>query len=212
MDSVTMLSVGLDYHPGSVQVCVLDAADGRVLANQACADDWRQIAGLAARHGVVRGAAVEACCGSADLAEQLIHHAGWPTALAHPGLVRRMKSGPDKHDTRATPTCWPTSAASATCRRSGSRRRRCASCAGSCASASSWPTAAATSSCASAPRSATCASSRPRARGRAGPSAGSRGPRPSRWTRRRAGSSTSTCWNCGSFKSASRGPSGGWRP
>jgi transposase len=97
-DSVTMLSVGLDYHPGSVQVCVLDAADGRVLANQACADDWRQIAGLAARHGVVRGAAVEACCGSADLAEQLIHHAGWPTALAHPGLVRRMKSGPDKHD------------------------------------------------------------------------------------------------------------------
>ena len=98
MESVTMLSVGIDYHPGSVQVCVLDAATGDVLANRACADDWRQIAEFAGRYGVVRGAAVEACCGSADLAEQLIHRAGWPTALAHPGLVRRMRNGPDKHD------------------------------------------------------------------------------------------------------------------
>jgi transposase len=97
MDSVTMLSVGLDYHPGSVQVCVLDPA-GHVLANRGCADDWRQVAAVAAPHGVVRGAAVEACCGAADLAEQLIHHAGWPVRLAHPGLVRRMKHSPDKHD------------------------------------------------------------------------------------------------------------------
>lgn len=98
MDSVTVLSVGIDYHPGSVQVCVLDAATGDVLGNRACPDDWRQIAGFAARYGVVRGAAVEACCGSADLAEQLIHNAGWPVDLAHPGLVRRMKNSPDKHD------------------------------------------------------------------------------------------------------------------
>jgi transposase len=97
MDSVTMLSVGLDYHPGSVQVCVLDAG-GNVLVNQGCADDWRQVALLAGRHGTVRGAAVEACCGAADLAEELIHHAGWPVRLAHPGLVRRMKNSPDKHD------------------------------------------------------------------------------------------------------------------
>jgi transposase len=95
--SVTMLSVGLDYHPGSVQVCVLDP-DGNVLANQPCPDDWRPIARLAGRHGVVRGAAVEACCGAADLAEQLVRHAGWPVRLAHPGLVRRMKHSPDKHD------------------------------------------------------------------------------------------------------------------
>jgi transposase len=97
MDSVTMLSVGIDYHPGSVQVCVLDPA-GNVLANQSCADDWRPIARLAARHGTVRRAAVEACCGSADLAEELIHEARWPVDLAHPGLVRRMKNSPDKHD------------------------------------------------------------------------------------------------------------------
>ena len=49
MDSV-MLNVGLDYHPGSVQVCVLDAA-GNVLVNRSCADDWRQIAGLTRPHG-----------------------------------------------------------------------------------------------------------------------------------------------------------------
>ena len=96
MDSV-MLNVGLDYHPASVQVCVLDA-DGNVLVNRGCANDWRQVAQLVRPHGTVRRAAVEACCGAADLAEELIGRAGWPVALAHPGLVRRMKNSPDKHD------------------------------------------------------------------------------------------------------------------
>jgi transposase len=54
---------------------------------------------LAERHGgTVRRAGIEACCGAAALAEELIANAGWPVGLAHPGLVRRMKRSPDKHD------------------------------------------------------------------------------------------------------------------
>lgn len=96
MDSV-MLHVGLDYHPDSVRVCILDAA-GNVLANQSCDNDWKKIAQLAQRHGTVHRAGIEACCGAADLAEELIHKARWPIELGHPGLVRRMKNSPDKHD------------------------------------------------------------------------------------------------------------------
>jgi transposase len=43
-------------------------------------------------------AAVEACCGAADLAEELRSNAGWPLDLAHPGYVERMKRSPDKSD------------------------------------------------------------------------------------------------------------------
>lgn len=96
MDSV-MLSVGLDYHSDSVRVCVLDPA-GTVLANKDCANDWQQIDRLARRHGTVAKASIEACCGAADLAEELIHKAGWPVTMSHPGLVRRMKQSADKHD------------------------------------------------------------------------------------------------------------------
>jgi transposase len=92
-----MLSVGLDYHSDSVRVCVLDAA-GRVLANKDCANDWRQIDRLARRHGTVARASIEACCGAADLAEELTHKARWPITMSHPGLVRRMKLSADKHD------------------------------------------------------------------------------------------------------------------
>lgn len=96
MDSV-MLHVGLDYHSDSVRVCILDAA-GEVLANRNCPNDWRQIDQLTRRHGTVARASVEACCGAADLAEELIHKARWPITMSHPGLVRRMKQSPDKHD------------------------------------------------------------------------------------------------------------------
>lgn len=96
MDSV-MLNVGLDYHPASVRVCVLDAA-GNVLLNKDCDNDVDQITRLVHRHGVVRKASVEACCGAADLAEKLINQARWPIDLSHPGLVKRMKQSPDKHD------------------------------------------------------------------------------------------------------------------
>lgn len=95
------LFVGLDYHQHHVQVCIMDIG-GHVLINKSCVNDWQAITTLAERHGgaggQVRRAAVEACCGSADLAEELIVKAQWPTDLCHPGFVARMKHSPDKHD------------------------------------------------------------------------------------------------------------------
>jgi transposase len=89
--------VGLDYHQDSVQVCVLDR-QGRRLLNRPCPNDWRAVAGAVGPLGRVGRAAVEACCGAADLAEELRSNAGWPLDLAHPGYVERMKRSPDKSD------------------------------------------------------------------------------------------------------------------
>src|SRR5688572_19712123 len=96
--------VGLDYHQDSVQVCVLDA-DGGQLLNRSCPNDWRKISDAAAAIsdaaaavGAVKRAAVEACCGAADLAGELAEKAGWHVDLAHPGYVERMKRSPDKTD------------------------------------------------------------------------------------------------------------------
>ena len=90
--------VGLDYHQDAVQVCVLDAG-GRQLLNRSCPNDWRAIADAVGAVGLpVRRAAVEACCGAADLAEELNARAGWHLDLAHPSYVERMKRSPDKTD------------------------------------------------------------------------------------------------------------------
>jgi len=97
--TLRMVFVGLDYHALSVQVCVMDA-DGKVLLNRKCANDWRAV--MAAVHGrcgqeVQVQAAIESCCGAADLADELISR-GWTVHLAHPGYVARMKHNPDKTD------------------------------------------------------------------------------------------------------------------
>lgn len=89
--------VGLDYHQSFVQVCVLDRA-GAVLANRRCDNDPVPIAQLVGGFGPVSAVAIEACTGSADLAERLIDVARWSVHLAHPGYVARMKRGPDKSD------------------------------------------------------------------------------------------------------------------
>ena len=89
--------VGLDYSQTAVQVCVLDHA-GKVLANARCPDDARRIDEVARRFGTVRGAALEACTGAANLAEELTDRFAWPMHLAHPGFVSRMKQSPDKSD------------------------------------------------------------------------------------------------------------------
>jgi transposase len=101
MRSVTSESVfvGLDYHPGSVQVCAM-AKDGRVLLNRSCANDWRVVVGAVRRRcgeAISVQAAIESCCGAADLADELIAQ-GWLVNLAHPGYVSRMKQSPDKTD------------------------------------------------------------------------------------------------------------------
>jgi transposase len=89
--------VGLDYHDSSVRVCVLDT-DGSELANADRANDWKAIAQFADRFGRPVRAAIESCCGAADLAEELVSCAGWSVDLAHPGYVQRMKQNPDKTD------------------------------------------------------------------------------------------------------------------
>jgi transposase len=43
-------------------------------------------------------AAIESCCGAANLADELISCAKWSVDLAHPGYVARMKQSPDKTD------------------------------------------------------------------------------------------------------------------
>jgi transposase len=88
---------GLDYHDEQVQVCVLDQ-QGKVKLNRRFANDARRIHEAVAREGVVSRAAIEACCGAANLAEELISRFAWPIDLAHPGYVARLKQSPDKTD------------------------------------------------------------------------------------------------------------------
>src|ERR687895_2288104 len=92
--------VGLDYHARSVQVCVLDR-EGKQLANRSSPNDWQavqRVVGRVSGEGVQVQAAIETCCGAADLADELISRAQWSVDLAHPGYVARMKQSPDKTD------------------------------------------------------------------------------------------------------------------
>jgi transposase len=89
--------VGIDYHQDTVQVCVLDAS-GKRLVNRALPNDAGAVAAAAARYGRPARAAIEACCGAADLADELAARQGLAVELAHPGYVARLKRSPDKHD------------------------------------------------------------------------------------------------------------------
>ena len=89
--------VGLDYHSKSVQVCVVDG-EGTVLVNRKCGNSVAEIGAAVGAGREVRRAAVESCCGAADLADGLIADLKWPLSLAHPGYVQRMKHNPDKTD------------------------------------------------------------------------------------------------------------------
>jgi transposase len=91
------LFVGLDYSQHDVQLCVLDP-QGQLLCNRPVADSADAIDATGRRFGIVKGAALEACTGAANLAEELADRFGWPVHLAHPGFVSRMKQSPDKTD------------------------------------------------------------------------------------------------------------------
>ena len=102
MSSVTLavVFVGLDYHAASVQVCGL-SREGKVLLNRSCKNDWRSVVAAVREHCGPEPsvqAAIESCCGAADLADELIGRAGWSVDLAHAGYVARMKQSPDKTD------------------------------------------------------------------------------------------------------------------
>ncbi len=88
--------VGLDYHQDFVQVCVMDAL-GKILQNSKVENDWRRIVAAVPKGGTVH-AALEACCGAANLADELAERAEWSVGLSHPGYVMRMKQNPDKTD------------------------------------------------------------------------------------------------------------------
>lgn len=95
MDIVKVF-VGLDYHMDSVQVCVLDET-GKMRCNRSVPNDAGIIFHIVQAYGAVQGAALEACCGAANLAEELVAM-GWSVSLAHTGYVARMKQNPDKTD------------------------------------------------------------------------------------------------------------------
>src|SRR5215217_20624 len=96
MASLTLF-VGLDYHQSSVQVCAMDAS-GKVLVNRRCPNCRQTIAAVVHRFGNRVQAAIEACSGAAELADELVQHEGWSVDLAHPGYVARLKRSPDKTD------------------------------------------------------------------------------------------------------------------
>lgn len=91
------LFVGLDYHQDSIQVCVLNQR-GDVLLNRSADNDCLALARLIEPLGQVQRVGIEACCGAADLGEQLVQRHGWNVSLGHPAYIARMKSSPDKSD------------------------------------------------------------------------------------------------------------------
>jgi transposase len=89
--------VGLDYHQDSIQVCVLNQ-QGQVLLNRSAANDYQELGRIVQPLGVVSRVGIEACCGAADLGEQLVQRLGWNVSLGHPAYIAKIKSSPDKSD------------------------------------------------------------------------------------------------------------------
>lgn len=88
--------VGLDYHQAFVQVCVMDRS-GKVLSNRRCDNIASHIVRAVGGYGGEVQAAIEACCGAAALADELIA-AGCRVSMAHAGYVNKVKQSPDKTD------------------------------------------------------------------------------------------------------------------
>ena len=97
MSQIVLVNVGVDYHDESVRVCVL-AEDGREMVNRNLPNDPGAVRDLVSGYGWPRIIVLEACCGAADFAAELIRQTEWNVQLAHPGYVNRMKQGPDKTD------------------------------------------------------------------------------------------------------------------
>jgi len=92
-----LVYAGLDYHEDSIRVCVVDK-NGEVLVNRDVDNDVESVRRWIGRCGIPQGIAIEACCGASEFADRLQGRTGWPTRLAHPGYVKRLKQGPDKTD------------------------------------------------------------------------------------------------------------------
>ena len=111
MSEIVMVNVGVDDHDESLRVCVL-AEDGHELVNRSVPNDPGAVFDLVislgcprtvapgrwCQDGGARTVVIEACCGAADFASELIRQTEWNVQMAHPGYVNRMKQGPDKTD------------------------------------------------------------------------------------------------------------------
>lgn len=91
------VAVGLDYHPGSVQVCVLDSS-GTMLLNATRPNCAAELDRVVREFGSKIQAAIEVSPGAAHLADELVNRYGWSVDLAHPGYVAKLKQSPDKTD------------------------------------------------------------------------------------------------------------------
>lgn len=89
--------VGLDYHDEQIEVAVMGRR-GEILASRRCPNSVLAVRRVVPTDCQVAGVAIEACCGAADFAEEMMRATGWTVDLAHPGFVARMKQNPDKHD------------------------------------------------------------------------------------------------------------------
>ena len=78
-------------------MCVLDES-GKILTNRSCTNASKAIRAVVEHYGRPVSAGLEACCGAADLADELAQFPGWSVSLAHPGYVARIKQSPDKSD------------------------------------------------------------------------------------------------------------------
>lgn len=95
--STLPIFVGLDYHQDSIQVCVLNQK-GDVLLNRSSRNDSEELRRLIEPLGAVQRVGIEACCGAADLGEELVERWGWNVSLGHPAYIANLKSSPDKSD------------------------------------------------------------------------------------------------------------------
>lgn len=91
------LSVGIDYHQDSLQVCVIDSV-GRVLKNKKISNDLAKLIAVIGTDSKQVVVAAEACNGSAALLDALHNRVGYQVKLCHPGYAQRMRNNPDKTD------------------------------------------------------------------------------------------------------------------
>lgn len=91
--------VGLDYHQETVRVCVLDE-EGIERFNRNVPNDALEIWNVVMEYGLPQVVALEACCGTADLAHELRERFEWNVKLADAQAVAAMKRGRDKTDKR----------------------------------------------------------------------------------------------------------------
>lgn len=97
MSQIVMVHVGIDYHDEALQVCVLDD-EGAELFNRSLPNDPGAVRDVIIDQGWPGSIIIEACCGAADFAAELVRQTEWDVQLAHPGYVNRLKQGPDKTD------------------------------------------------------------------------------------------------------------------